>query len=100
MTSQFTPAVKDKVWHEYAKTNNAKKELKNIFLGNKPTETYYKINEKLKKELIKHKNLSTKTKSQSKKKNVNSPNNTKSLSNKKNVKAKKSSSRIKVIHIV
>ena len=53
MITQYTPQVKDKAWKEYSKKSTAKNELKNIFLGNKPTETYSRIKDKIKKELTK-----------------------------------------------
>ena len=51
MSTKITPKVKNKVWQDYTKNSNSKKELKQIFLGINPTNAYKKISLKLKKKL-------------------------------------------------
>ena len=47
----ITPKIKDKVWKDFAKKSSSKSDLKNIFMGNNPTDAYGKIKTKLKKDL-------------------------------------------------
>ena len=49
----ITPKIKNDVWKTYTSKSSSQAELKKIFLGDKPTESYNKIKEKLKKELNK-----------------------------------------------
>ena len=49
----ITPKIKNDVWKTYTSKQSSQAELKNIFLGEKPTESYIRIKEKLKKELDK-----------------------------------------------
>ena len=51
--TKITPQIKDKVWKSYTQKSSSKSELKNIFLGTKPTEAYSKIKLQLKNELNK-----------------------------------------------
>ena len=76
MSSVITPSIKDKVWKSYTEKPSSKSELKNIFLGNNPTDSYSKINIKLKKHLdteCKKKSASPKRKSASPKRKSGSP---------------------------
>ena len=76
MSSVITPSIKDKVWKSYTEKPSSKSELKNIFLGNNPTDSYSKINIKLKKHLdteCKKKSASPKRKSASPKRKSASP---------------------------
>ena len=51
MSTKITPKVKNNVWQDYTKNSNSKNELKQIFLGMNPTNSYRKISLKLKKKL-------------------------------------------------
>ena len=49
--TKITTKIKDKVWKDYTKNSTSKSELKNIFLGNNPTDAYKRISSKLKSKL-------------------------------------------------
>lgn len=49
--TKLTTKLKDQVWKDYTKNSKSKTELKNIFLGNNPTDAYKKISTKLKNKL-------------------------------------------------